>query len=55
MPHLPLSAKKKGFCAGLMRIGNGDCDSLDTKKSAALPFSKAASFVHSQGLEPWTH
>ena len=38
-----------------MRIENGECDSPDTKKSAALPCDKAADFVHSQGLEPWTH
>ena len=38
-----------------MRIENGECDSPDTKKSAALPYDKAADFVHSQGLEPWTH
>ena len=34
---------------------NGECDSPDTKKSAALPCDKAADFVHSQGFEPWTH
>ena len=45
-----------GFAAVKKRgIGNAAKNTLFTKKSAALPFGKAADFVHSQGLEPWTH
>ena len=46
----------RGFAAVKKRgIGNAAKNTLFTKKSAALPCGKAADFVHSQGLEPWTH
>ena len=46
----------RGFAAVKKRgIGNAAKNTLFTKKSAALPCCKAADFVHSQGLEPWTH
>ena len=45
-----------GFAAVKKRgIGNAAKNTLFTKKSAALPCGKATDFVHSQGLEPWTH